>query len=166
MDRQVNHQNIILLSIFVWFVIILRCLNSCQAAGLLCNSNSSLPSIWIRNRCQNRLVKNNFETLSLASDHFSKKSLLFSVHLIVSVKTTNKKNWHFLKLLIVPLKNSHQSCHFISFSSFFARHFHFSVKKLENNAVIWLFLSLFFPSSDNKSWEKMCCGKSWIESLW
>ena len=68
-----NNQNIILLSIGIWFVIILRCLNTCQAAGLVCNSNSSLPSIWIRNRCQNRLVKNNFEML-LSLDKFSQLS--------------------------------------------------------------------------------------------
>ena len=74
MDRQVNNQNIILLSIGVWLVIISRCLNSCQAAGLVCNSNSSLPSIWIRNRCQNRLVKNNLEILLLFFPHFFIKS--------------------------------------------------------------------------------------------
>lgn len=56
MDRQVNNQNKVLLSIVVRLVLISRCLNSCQAAGLVCNSNSSVPSIWIRNRCQNRLV--------------------------------------------------------------------------------------------------------------
>ena len=77
MDRQVNNQNIILLSIGVWFIIISRCMNSCQAAGLVCNSNSSLPSIWIRNRCQNRLVKNN---AAVFDDFF-----LFS-HQFISVK--------------------------------------------------------------------------------
>ena len=56
--------------------------------------------------------------------------------------------------MIVSLKNWHQSCHWISFLFFFCQTF--SVKKLENNAVIWRFFSLSFFHHQITSHGRKC----------
>ena len=150
MDRQVNNQNIILLSIGVWFIIISRCMNSCQAAGLVCNSNSSLPSIWIRNRCQNRLVKNN---AAVFDDFF-----LFS-HQFISVK--NPENSASVIWQGCSLSSFASDCFIekiwkimLSFDKFFSSFFTSdnSFEKVKTSKILLSFnkFSLFFFSFNEK----------------